>query len=249
VTVLIHRRVPIDNVEVGLKIYQPSGRLSKGERERADRLDKALSVRIPALAQEVVIMAPEPHNFIRRWYVLGQKLRAIVEDRELVSSSDVSSGLLWQAIWYYLPDALKPANSGDTDVYSGTQHKRKDHLSLCYEISGFDWNEVRWIQRWDDWHQLAFRPGLLRDPRILRALGKAISALASYPTRETFRNIVKRLGEAFPTRHHRDSSLLSNDVIEKTVAHALSEPSFNRGNHTQQGNRAPKNAVRGNRSA
>jgi len=214
--------VAIGGVEVELKTYQPAGRLSKKERERADRLDEALKVKMPALAQQVLNIDPKAEGIVRRWYVLGQKLRAFVNDSKLVSSSDISSGLVWQAVWRCLPESLRPAGSGDTEDYSDKQHKRKDHLSLCYEISAFDWNEVRWIQRWDDWQQVAFRPGLLRDPRIIHALGIAILALATYPTREIFRNIVKKLGEDFPTRQHRDSSLLSDDVIEKAVSGALS---------------------------
>lgn len=219
--VVIRRKVPIDDVETELRIYQPSGRLSKKERERADHLDEALKVRIPALAQQLVKLDIKVQGVVRRWYVLGQKLRTLVDDPSLVSSGDVSSGLIWQAIWYYLPDSLRPASSSDTEDYSDKQHKRKDHLSLCYEISAFPWDEVRWIQRWDDWHQLAFRPGLLRDGRIIQALGKAISGLRNYPTRESFRNVIKKLGESFPTRQHRDSALLSDDVIEKAVAGAL----------------------------
>lgn len=220
--ILIRRKVAIDGAEVELKTYQPPGRLSKNEREQADRLDKVLKDKIPALAQQVLKIDSKAQGVVRRWYVLGQKLRALVDDPKLVSSSDVSSGLIWQAVWYYLPDSLRPAGSGDTEYYSDKQHKRKDHLSLCYEISAFDWSEVRWIQRWDDWQQVAFRPGLLRDRRIIHALGIAISALATYPTREIFRNTMKKLGENFPTRQHRDSSLLSDDVIEKAVASALS---------------------------
>ena len=220
--ILIRRKVVIDGAEVELKTYQPSGRLSKREREQADRLDEALKRKIPALVQQLLKIDQKVEGIVRRWYVLGQKLRALVDDSKLVSSNDISSGLIWQAVWYYLPESLRPAGSSDTEDYSDKQHKRKDHLSLCYEISYFDWNEVRWIQRWDDWQQIAFRPGLLRDPRIIHVLGIAISALATYPTREVFRNVVKKLVEDFPTRQLRDSSLLSDDVIEKAIAGALS---------------------------
>ncbi len=219
--IVIRKKVLIDGAEIELRTYQPPGRLSKTERERADRLDEALKTKIPALAEKEVKSDPKVKGVVRKWYLLGQNLRVLVDDSGLVSSIDLSGGLIWQAIWHYLPDSLRPAKSGEADDYSDKQHKRKDHLSLCYEISAFDWNEVNWIQRWDDWHQLAFRPGLLRDRRIVRKLGKGISALTTYPTRERFRNIVKKLGDSFPTRQHRDSSLLSDDVIEKAVADAL----------------------------
>jgi len=211
----------VGGVEVDLKTYQPPGRLDKRDRERADELDKELAARIPQLADAIATLVGEQDGLVRRWYVLGQKLREIVEDQTLVSSADVSTGLVWQAIWRYLPDSLKPAGSSEEEPYSDRQHKRKDHLSLCYEIAGLKWNEVRWIQRWDDWHQLAFRPGLLRDPRVLAALGDSMSRLKTYPTRETFREIVKRLGDAFPTRRMRDSSLLDPEKVLQTVNDAV----------------------------
>ncbi len=217
--ILIRKKVPIEGNEVELKTYQPSGRLLREEREKADRLDAILKEKVPALEQEVL----RSKSVVQRWYVLGQKLRTIVDDSKLVSVGDISSGLIWQAIWHYLPDSLRPAKSVGTEGYLDKQHKRKDHLSLCYEISAFEWDEVRWIQRWDDWHQLAFRPGLLRARRILRAVDNGISKLPNYPTREEFREIAKRLGESFPTRRHRDSSFLPDDAINKTVARALSK--------------------------
>jgi hypothetical protein len=81
---------------------------------------------------------------------------------------------------------------------------------------------VRWIRRWDDWHQLAFRPGLLRDKRIMRALGEGISRLPEYPSRQMFREIVKVLGEAFPTRRLRDSTFVEDAEIAETVEEAIS---------------------------
>ena len=222
--VVIRRKVLIDGASVDLKTYQPSGHISKEERERADKLDMTLSVQIPALAQRMLEIEPRHQETVHRWYVLGAELRTLISRSRLVLGSDVSSGLIWQAIWFYLPANLKPIGSSGVDAYAVMQHKRKDHLSLCYEISFFQWSEVAWIQRWDDWHQLAFRPGLVRDPRIVRSLGSAISALPKYPSREVFRGIVKKLGEAFPTRKHRDSSLLSNDTIGKTIAQAVCEP-------------------------
>jgi hypothetical protein len=153
---------------------------------------------------------------------LGCKLREKVDDRDLVVSADVDGGLIWVAVWQYLPDSMRPAGSTDAKPYSEKRHKRKDHLSLCYEISGFEWPEVRWIRRWDDWHQLAFRPGLLRDKRIMRALGEGISRLPEYPSRQKFREIVKVLGEAFPTRRLRDSTFVDDAEIAETVEEAIS---------------------------
>ncbi len=211
----------VGGVEVDLKTYQPAGRLEKKERERADELDKTLAIEIPKIADAVTRLVREEDGIVRKWYLLGEKLRAIVEDPTLVSSADVSAGLVWQAIWHYLPESLRPSGSSEGGPYSDKQHKRKDHLSLCYEIAAFKWSEVQWIQRWDDWHQLAFRPGLLRDPRVLSALGAIMGRLRVYPTREMFRDIAKLLGDAFPTRRLRDSSLLSPDKVSQTVSEAV----------------------------
>src|SRR5437879_1066776 len=53
VAVVIRKRMLVGGVEVELKTYQPTGRLDKRDRERADELDKVLAVRIPQLADAV----------------------------------------------------------------------------------------------------------------------------------------------------------------------------------------------------
>jgi len=220
VAVVIRKRMLVGGAEVELRTYQPAGRLEKKDRKQADELDTALAVRVPQLADEVLRLVGDQDSLVRRWYVLGQRLREIVEDEKLVSTADVNSGLVWQAIWYYLPDSLKP-RSGEAEQYSERQHGRKDHLTLCYEIAAFEWNDVQWIQRWDDWSQLAYRPGLVRDPRVLETLATTMRGLKSYPRGEAFKEIVKRLGEAFPTRRMRDSSLLPSEKIAQTVNEAV----------------------------
>ena len=44
---------------------------------------------------------PEDTNGARRWYCLGKKVRAIVDDRSLVLQSDIDNMIIWQAIWQY----------------------------------------------------------------------------------------------------------------------------------------------------
>jgi hypothetical protein len=219
--VIVRERVTLGGSEVELPTYLPSGRLSKEDRLRAEHLDEVLTQRIPAIARELQQGAPQ--SLVRRWYELGRRLRTLVDDPELVSRADVHSGHIWLAIWHYLPDSIKPAGLATTSEYQERQHKRKDHLSLCYEISKFDWPDVGWIRRWDDWHQIAFRPGILRDKRVLSVLGRTISQLSRYPSREQFREIVKILGETFPTRSLRDSSVLSKDLVESAVIEAVAQ--------------------------
>lgn len=215
--VIVRKRVTFGDRQVELEVYQPEGLLSKEDRLRADRLDDLLKRRLPEIATEVIETAGASSDVVRRWYLLGKELREVVDDRELVAGADVSDGLVWLAIWQYLPDSMKPKGAKDATPYVKQQHKRKDHLSLCYEISGFEWSHVQWIRRWDDWNQLAFRPGLLRDQRIVLALGRRVSRLSKYPSRREFREILKMLGDAFPTRRFRDSSLLGDPQIDRTV--------------------------------
>lgn len=221
--IIVRKTVDIGGSDVELKTYQPPGSITKEERLRADHLDDLLCEQVPEIAAEVLEEAPDESGLVWRWYTLGRKLREIVDDRDLVASVDVESGLVWVAVWYYLPNSMRPAGSTDAKPYSEKQHKRKDHLSLCYEIGKFEWREVRWIRRWDDWHQLAFRPGLLRDKRIIRAFGEGISRLPRYPSRQEFREMVKVLGEAFPTRRLRDSTFLADIEIAQTVEEAVQE--------------------------
>ena len=218
--VIVRKTIKVAGAEAEVKAFRAGGALSKGERESAERLDEALSDRIPVLAEELKRESVVRESTVQRWYRLGRKLREIVDDRTLVSTSDVDSGAIWAAIWHFLPASLKPSHSSLRD-YEDKKHKRKDHLSLCFDISEFAWEDVEWIKRWDDWNQLEFRPGLLRDRRVLELLGREISAQARYPNREEFRAIVKILADEFPTRKMRDSSVLPDEEIRKRVAAAV----------------------------
>lgn len=224
-TVIIRKKETIGDKEVILKTYQPSGRLSKQDRIRADLLDKVLSERIPNIASEVADIAPRETDSVHRWYLLGRNLRKIVKDQNLVDPADIDNMLIWEAIYYFLPESMRPS-SFNNKPYSEKQHKRQDFLSLCYEISGFKWSEVKWIKRWSDWHQISHRPGLLRDKRILIALGDFIDNLESYPSHKEIIEIVKDLGNAFPTRKLRDSSLFNDKVIIQTVKNAVNQNLF-----------------------
>lgn len=221
--VIVRKKVIIDGSEVEIPTYLPPGQLSKIDRIKADKLDLLLTQKMPLIAGEINEAISTDKNIVFRWFLLGKKLRQIVEDRELVSPADLSAGLVWEAIWDHLPDKLKPeGSSGASKTYSKKRHKRKDHLSLCFEISAFDWNEVEWIKGWDSWHQLAFRPGILRDKRIIAALREAIIQIPKFPSRLEFRAIVKLLGKDFPSRRPRESGVLNDEVIRKIVKDAVS---------------------------
>ena len=88
-------------------------------------------------------------------------------------------------------------------------------------LSEHDWEAVSWIQRWHDWYEVASRPGLLRDSRILPALATEISRLPSYPTSIEFQKILKELSAAFPTRQMRNSSVLAESVVKDAIHRAI----------------------------
>lgn len=219
--VIVRQKVKFGEQEMELPTYEPPGRITKEERIRADRLDDVLQKRIPEIAREVFKEIPTQEYSVQRWYLLGRQLRKILEDRNLVTTSDIDSGVIWPAIWQYLPPYMKPKGIIGVDAYINYRRRRKDYLSLGYEMSDFDWEDISWIERMEDWYQLASRPGVVRDSRILLLLGKRISALPKYPSLSQIREIAKVLGEAFPTRRFRDSSLLGAEQIANAVNKAV----------------------------
>jgi len=219
--VIVRKKVKFDDSEVELKTYLPSGSLSKEERIRADRLEEELSKCMPVIAKKISGVDKKYSDLVFRRYMLGRCLRKIIDDPELVSRADVENKLIFLAIWDHLPDSLRPIGPAGGKLSSENHLRRKDHLVLCYEISAFDWSEVEWIKRWDDWYRLAFRPGLVRDKRIIKALGDVIAELGTYPSAKYFREIVKLLCKAFPTKHLKDSSLLTEEKIIQVVRETL----------------------------
>jgi hypothetical protein len=215
--VIVIKLVRIGDSETPLKTYQPLGSLSKEEREQADRLDEYLQSKVPDISRIVLEKARRSTSPLRRWYLLGQELRKMVQTPVLLLRADLESGLIWDAVWQYIPDDLKPERSSDATPYSEKRRRRKDHLTLCYEISQFKWADVKWMRRWNDWYEIASRPGLTRDIRVLQSLGKAISGLKEYPSGTQFREIAKSLAEFFPTKQLRDTSGFSDEHIRKTV--------------------------------
>jgi hypothetical protein len=203
--------------EMSIESYLPERSLSPEERSRADELDAYLAVEVPNLEASVAKGVGDDESLVRKWYLLGEGLRRIIDVSGLVLSADVDSGDLWKAVWWYLPRGLRPAGSGGEEVTYDVGHKRKDHLSLCYEISALPWSSVRWIQRWDDWHQISFRPTISRDRRLLSQLGSSIGEAGRYPTRPEFREMAKRLGERFPTRRLVNTEVLGDEEIAAQV--------------------------------
>ncbi len=219
--VIVIKRIQIGDSFEDLKTFQPSGALTKQDRERAEQLDKILQTEILDITEEVFMKTKNTRGVMKRFYTLGQKIRKLVDNNDLILKADVDSGIIWDAVWQYLPDTMRPKGSTDNVPYSEKRQRRKDHLTLCYEISEFKWSEVKWIRRWDDWFRIASRPGIVRDKRIFFALRNAISTLEKYPDKHGLTSILKNLREAFPTRQHRDSSQFSDERIIESVNTAV----------------------------
>lgn len=219
--VIVRKKIQFGDQEIVSKVIEPSGVISKEDRLRAERLDDLLRSRIPQIADEVLNEVPDDSDKVKRWHTLGTKLREIVDDRNLVLQSDIDNMLVWQAIWQFLPPFMIPSRTNIDKPYSDKQHKRQDHLSLCYELSSYPWDEVSWIKRWAYVHEITARPSLLRDKRIFGTLGRYIDELSIYPTVEEFREIMKNLTKAFPTKQFRDSSVLADDEIDSRVSRAV----------------------------
>jgi len=220
--VLIRKLIQFGDQDLETKVLEPSGVVSKEERVHAEKLDSFLENRIPQIASEVLEEDENKSNIIRKWYTLGRKLKIIVDDRGLVMQSDVDNMLIWQAIWQYLPSSMMPDRTNVQKPYYEKQHKRQDHLSLCYELAAFDWDDINWIKSWGFVHEITARPSLLRDKRIFEALGLFVQSLDKYPRVEDFREIMKKLTVAFPTKQFRNTLLLSNEEIHQKVEEALS---------------------------
>src|SRR3989442_15405156 len=71
VAVVIRKRMLGGGVGGELKTYQPTGRLDKRDRERANDLDKGLAVRIPQLADAVATGGEGEDGLGCKRYVLG----------------------------------------------------------------------------------------------------------------------------------------------------------------------------------
>lgn len=179
--VIVRKKIQFGDQEIVSKVIEPSGVISKEDRLRAERLDDLLRSRIPQIADEVLNEVPDDSDKVKRWHTLGTKLREIVDDRNLVLQSDIDNMLVWQAIWQFLPPFMIPSRTNIDKPYSDKQHKRQDHLSLCYELSSYPWDEVSWIKRWAYVHEITARPSLIRDKRILGTLGDILMSYRFIP--------------------------------------------------------------------
>ena len=219
--VIVRKSVVVNEALIELQVFRPSGLLSREDREQAARLDEALRDQVPRMADELTKPRSQPADIVKNRYRFGLALRKIIDDRGLVRASDVDSGDIWEAVWQYLPAASRPLGAEEDSSYENRENRRKGFFSLCYEISGYEWAAVSWIQRWHDWYEIASRPGLLRDGRVLPHLAETFGGLRVYPSFKEFQEVLKVLSGAFPTRQMRNSSLLSDDFIRDAIDDAV----------------------------
>ena len=228
--VIIRKKVKFGDQISEVESYQPHGVISKSARIKADNLDKYLKKRITQIDNEILEELPDNENTVRKWHLLGIKLREIVDDRELVMEADIENMLIWQAIWYFLPKTMMTQRINLKTDYSEKQHKRQDHLSLCYELSQFRWEEINWIKRWSDWHEITARRAIVLDKRIFKALGTSIRSLDQYPTKIEMIDILKAIGKKYPVRRLRDTSVFDESEITDFISSTI--------NRNIHGNRA-----------
>ena len=220
-TVIVRKKAIFGNNEVDIKSYMPPGVVSKQDRLQADKLDEYLTINIPKKASEIEAELKSNTNVVKRWHLLGKFLVELAKKTDLVKQADIDDLLLWQAVWYFLPETMIPEGTNRDIPYAEKQHKRHDHLSMCYELGKCEWREISWLQRWSDWKDITSRPALLRDKRILKALGIEIAQMTDYPSQEVLQTILKKIAAKFPTKQFRDSSKIGDLEIIESVRDAV----------------------------
>lgn len=221
--VVVRKKKDFSGTEKEVKVYKTSGLLTKEKKEQAEKLDEYLSQCVPDLASKVLNNYPPQEDFIRHRYELGKEFHNLLDDSDLVTQEDMEEDYIWDGIWYYLPESIRPKASKNEESYLDREERRQGFFSLVYEISKFDWEEINWLQRWHDWYEISSRPKLTSDERILDQIGCEISKLDAYPSGKEFREIIKKIGSKFPTKSPTDTSLFSDDDIKKTVKNAISK--------------------------
>ncbi len=216
-TVLLRKKVNIRGQEEEIKVFCPSGALSREDQQRAEKLDTFLADKIPRLADRIMEL-PDKTTPLRKWYRLGQELHKIVDDSKLVSRSDVQNGFIWEAIKQHFPESIGLKGAGQAFDSNSPQHGDRGHLPICYAISNYDWGEVKWLRRWDDWCVIYYRESMWKDKRVIESLREEITKMKEYPKREAFREIIKSLATQTTGKH---IEILDDAVIVDKVHSAI----------------------------
>ncbi len=220
-TVLLRKKVNIRGQEEEIKVFCPSGALSREAQQHAEKLDAFLADKVPRLADRIMEL-PDKTTPLRKWYRLGRELHKIVDNRKLVSRSDVQNGFIWEAIKQYLPESIGLKGAGQAFDPHAPQHGDRGHLPICYAISNYGWDEVKWLRRWDDWCAIYYRESMRKDKRVIESLRKEITRMKEYPKHEAFREIIKSLATQTTGKHIEilDDAVIV-DKVHSAIEHAL----------------------------
>ena len=201
-------------------IYRPYGMISKDDRQRADRLDEVLDTKIPKIAKET-LARPESKNVLAKWYFFGTEISKILDDPNLVLRSDIDSGDIWLAIDQKIPEDSNIKQATKRKDSKFVQSPNREAFALAYRLAEFSWDDIGWLQRWTDWHDLYSRDIFWKDKRILKALKDAITKLKPYPNRDRYRVILKAVHKELPSNH--DINSLNEAIIKRIVENAVLE--------------------------
>ena len=215
--VILRKTKNVNGKEVKIKIYYPSGVLSKEDRERAEKLDDFLKENMPKIAEKALRQA-KGKNVLFKWNIFGKKICKFVDNKDLVLPFDIESGDIWEAIRQALPTSFDLKDAGEERDSSSKKNRGRDHLAVCYEIGHYDWDDIKWVHRWDDWCQIYYRKKeILDDKRVFNALSREISKLEKYPSGEEFR------GKILPdiVKKFMGQTNLSDSIVQQYVREAV----------------------------
>jgi len=216
--VLLREKADIRGIKTEIKVFRPSGALSREHREQAEALDKFLSGEVPLIADRIMQMSKiKP---LKKWYQFGKELRKIVDDNNLVLRTDVRNGLIWEAIKQHLPESFGIKGAGVARVANDDYDGSRGHLPECYAISMHAWKDVQWLKRWGDWSDIYHRESMWQDKRILRLMHEEIKQMEQYPSKDVLRDILKSLSAQTTGK---DIKILGDSAIAEKVHHAFEQ--------------------------
>lgn len=225
--VIVRKKVIVNAKEIIMTPFLGEGKITKGDMERARKLDKYLEQKMPKIFEEMKKKNLFRASGLRKWYALGKKL-SFVDVRSLVNAEDVNNGNIWLAIRQHCPLELLPRGTKKTDVGATTKARREgkkyDHLHYCYQCGKYNWEDINWVGNWFNWITLMESPGLMRDPRVIPVMKQIVKNMGCTITKNEFRAFAKRLRNFFKTKgEYRDTSGVSNAEIIKIVTQSARE--------------------------
>ena len=217
--VLLRVVVNLTGQEEEIKVYHPSGKLSRENQKRAGDLDQYLRKEVPVSAERIMCL-PNSTRSILKWHRFGQELHRIVDDNELVLDRDLKKGYIWEAIKQHLPESFGLKGAGQARVRKSGKLRpsTRGHLPVCYAVAHYDWEDVSWMRRWTDWCAIYYRESMWKDRRVLVSLQKEIEIMNAYPKGAEFRKIIGNLAKETTKRH---LEVLSDSAIAEKVHRAV----------------------------